>query len=876
MDKVSPGPLSRTEESASEPSESSRSSASPKADAELAPSSSRSRSSSSSVSSSSSGACLSAHERAIALSLARAAMPGSSALPGADAASIDRFERLAVRLGPPMVRAMKAGLWAAEAWPMTRLGLPMSQLSPEAAQRAVLAWSESGSRHERWLLRGLLTPLKSAHFDDDRVASKVPCRREVETPKVAEVAPYMQRVTDGRNVEENLDLTCEVVVIGTGAGGAAIAYELAKRGRAVLMLEGGHFHSRTEFRGRSQDSYAKMYLSLGGSIAIGNVAAAILAGRGVGGSTTINSGTCYRAPAHTLSRWGERYGLTMHTPESLAPYYDRVESMLGVSEAKRSLLGGSDRVVGRGANLMGLSHKPLRRNAPDCDGQGVCCFGCPTGAKRSADVSYVPEALKRGAELVTGARVDRIHVEGGRARGVTARLSSGRTLTVRAESVVVAGGALSTPLLLQKNGLMQRSGWLGKNLSIHPATKVMALFEEEIDMSRGIPQASTIEDYAHEGLMFEGASTPFDVTAVAIPWVGERFMDVMARYPHVATFGLMIQDKSRGSVRAGPGGMPLVFYDLGKEDLAKMQRGLGVLSEVFLRAGAKRVMPMVHGCEEIADEEGLARLREMKLRAGDFEVSAYHPLGTCRMGTDPHRSCVGPDGEAHDVEGLFVADGSVIPSSLGVNPQMTIMALALRTAEALDERLDHMSAPAMHAQSVFAAQPANDAEPAPTKPAAPRKQLAFEETMSGTYRLTARSKRADDAARAERPFLFSLHARSRSLVDFARTRTVKIAGHLTAEGFGTRCLLEGTLEMDVLMTRRLRYDFTFTPTSGEHAGEQLRYAGEKKVKLLRLGHSMTWLPGKIFDANGKEIATSEVTFDLERDLYRFVRSFRIA
>ncbi len=820
-----------------------------------------------SSSSSLSGPILSSHERTIALALARAAMPPSSSLPGADATSVARFERLAQNLGPGMVRAMKAGLWAAEAWPVTRLQggprLPLSQLSPEAAERAIVAWSESGSRHERWLLRGLLTPLKSAHFADERVASTVPCRREFDTPKVAEVAPYMQRVTDGRNVDTDLDLTCEVVVIGTGAGGAAVAYELARRGRAVIMLEGGHFNSRTEFRGRSQDAYAKMYLSLGGSIAIGNVAAAVLAGRGVGGSTTINSGTCYRAPSHTFARWGERYGLTMHTPDSLSPYYGRVESMLGVAEAKRSLMGGSDRVVGRGANLMGLSHKPLRRNAPDCDGQGVCCFGCPTGAKRSTDVSYVPEALKRGAELVTGARVEQIHVQGGRARGVTARLSSGRTLTIRAESVVVAGGALYTPLLLQKNGLMQGSGFLGKNLSIHPATKVMALFDEEIDMSRGIPQATAIEDYAHEGLMFEGASQPFDVTAVAIPWVGERFMDVMSRYQHVAQFGLMIQDKSRGSVRRGPDGAPVIFYNLGKEDLAQMQRGLGILSEVFLRAGAKRVMPMVHGMEEITDDAGLARLREMKMRAGDFEVSAYHPLGTCRMGTDPRRSCVGPDGEAHDVAGLYVADGSVIPSSLGVNPQMTIMALALRTAEVLDARIDRLAASSVAAVVPPSANPANDATPA-------AKNLAFEETMSGTYRLSTTGTTGAQS-RAERPFLFALRARSRSLTDFARTRTVGITGELTAEGFGVRCPLEGTLEMDVIMTRRLRYDFTFVAQSGE----RFRYVGQKNVKLLRLSHSMTWLPGTVFDMAGKEIATSEVTFDLSRDLTRFLRSFRI-
>lgn len=791
---------------------------------------------------------LSPAERRIARALAEAAMPPAGSLPGADEATIDRFDRLLAHLGPSAARAARAGLWTAEAWPVTRFGAPLSRMTPDARARALASWSESASRHERWLLRAILTPLKSAHFDDERLYAHVGCTR-VDSPATAESPAWMRQVTDGRAVDEDLDLECEVVVVGTGAGGAAAAYELAKRGRAVLLLEAGRYPSRTDFRGRASEAYKRLYLGLGTSIALGNVAAPVLAGRGVGGSTTINSGTCYRAPGHTLERWGERYGLTTLSSERLAPYYDRVEAMLGVEEAPREHLGGAARVVARGAELLGLSHEPLRRNAPGCDGQGVCCFGCPTGAKRSTDVSYVPEALKRGAQLVTGASVERVVVERGRARGVTGRLASGRRLTVRAEAVVVAGGALLTPLLLQRSGLCGRSGWLGKNLSIHPATKVMALFDEVIDMSRGIPQSYAIDSYQRDGIMFEGASTPLDVTAVAIPWVGQRFMDVMARYPNVATFGLMIQDRSRGQVRRGPGGSPLVLYDMSGEDLARMQRGIELLCEVFLRAGAKRVMPMIAGCEELEDDDGLERLRRMRLSPGDFEVTAYHPLGTCRMGTDPARSCVGPDGEAHDVPGLWVADGSVVPSSLGVNPQMTIMALALRTAEALDARLDHPSAGAT----------------APAPRAEAGAQLAFEETMSGTMR-------AARAPAARRPISFSLRARSRGLLDFLRTREVEITGELMAEGFGARCPLSGTLGMDVLLTRRIPYDFTFTAEDGD----TYRLVGEKRIDLAALGRSMTRLPARILDARGQEVASAEVRFDLDRDLWSFLRSFRIA
>src|SRR5262249_54285128 len=210
--------------------------------------------------------------------------------------------------------------------------------------------------------------------------------------------------------------------------------------------------------------------------------------------------------------------------------------------ADRARRGAIGPIIARAAERPGFKHGALRRNAPDCDGQGVCCFGCPTGAKRSTDVSYVPEALKRGAQLVTAARVETVDMVAGRARGVTARLGSGRDrpkLTVKADAVVVAGGAVMTPRLLAKSGLSRPS--LGKNLSIHPATKVMALFDHKVEQWKGIPQGYTIDHYADDGLMFEGASVPFAIGSLGVPWTGRRYMDLMERFPYLTTFGLMIQ-----------------------------------------------------------------------------------------------------------------------------------------------------------------------------------------------------------------------------------------------------------------------------------------------------------------------------------------------
>jgi choline dehydrogenase-like flavoprotein len=803
------------------------------------------------VATASGGPRLSPRSRRIALAISEAAMPSGGLLPGGGAATIDRLEAFLPAMGDDFGRAFEGGLWTVEGSTIATRGRAFSAL-PIADRTAVLeAWTASGSRYARWLLRAILTPLKLAHFNDAAMFAHVGCRQDRDVPARNEPQRWMQKVTDGRAVSEDLELECEVVVVGTGAGGAAAAYELARRGRAVLLLEAGDFHQRASFDGRAATAFPRHYIGRGTTFAIGNVAAGVWAGRGVGGSTTINSGTCYRAPDHTLQRWASRYGLGMLSGDALAPYYDRVEDMLGVAPVAREHLGGSARVVARGADLLGLAHHPLRRNAPGCDGQGVCCFGCPTGAKRSTDVSYVPEALKLGAELVTGAEVLHVDVIEGRARGVTARLASGKTLRVRADAVIVAGGALLTPLLLRRSGVCTRSGWLGKNLSIHPASKVLALFSESIDPSIGVPQSLGIDTYAHEGLMLEGAAVPLDVAALGIPWVGRRFMDLMGGYPNLATFGFMIQDKSRGTVHAGPGGVPVIRYDMSAADVARMQRGFEILSEIFLLAGAERVLPMIAGCDEIRGVDDLERLRRMKLSAGDFEVTAYHPLGTCRMGVDPARSCVGPDGEAHDTEGLFVADGSAIPSSLGVNPQLTIMALALRTAEHVDARLSELS------RSLAPA-------PAPIPAVAPGHAFTFRETMSGTCRL------ASDPDR-ERTIVFTVTARSPRIAEFLGHRVVTIEGTIDVEGLATRRPLTGTLGMDVLFTRRIPYDFSFTGDDGA----AYRFTGEKTVRVLALLETMSNLPAVLLDEHGQTVADATLRFDLRGDLVSFLRSFSL-
>ena len=630
---------------------------------------------------------LTPQEERIAAAVAAAAIPPGRFLEGGGPATIEKLRRWLEGAPHGQVQGIRALLWSAETLAIARAGLPFSRLSRERAERVLTSWQSSDSAVTRWFLRALVTPVKAAHFDDPAMFAHVGCAAPSSQPRVDEPARWMRQVTNGRDATGDLALECEVVVVGTGAGGAACAYELASRGRAVVLLEEGDFHRRSAFSSRASDAFKKMYRDRGMTLALGNVGVPVWAGRAVGGSTVVNSGTCYRAPDAVFREWREELGLAAFSSASMDPYYARVEAMLRVAPAKLELTGGVGRVIGRGAEKLGLSHHTLVRNAPDCDGQGVCCFGCPTGAKRSTDVSYVPEALLRGAQLVTAAHVDAVEVVAGRARGVRGTLGEGgRRFTVKADAVVVAGGALMTPLLLARSRVTEARA-LGKHLSIHPATKVMAVFDEVVDMSRGIPQGYAIDSFAEEGIVFEGASTPLDVTALAVPWVGARFMELMETYPHVATFGFMIKDTSRGSVRAGPGGMPLLTYNLNEEDARKMKRAIAILCEVYLAAGARRVLPFVAGIDEVRSLADVERLRRTPLAPAQIEVSAFHPLGTCRIGSDPATSVLGPDHEVHDVERLFVADGSAVPTSLGVNPQMTIMAMALRAAEIIDARL---------------------------------------------------------------------------------------------------------------------------------------------------------------------------------------------
>jgi choline dehydrogenase-like flavoprotein len=469
-------------------------------------------------------------------------------------------------------------------------------------------------------------------------------------------------------------LRVEVCVIGTGAGGAPVAKELAEGGMRVVVLEDGEWHDPGVFSARPRDMTVALYRDGGQLATLGVPPIVVPLGRAVGGTTLVNSGTCFRTPPAVLARWREQLGLDW----DLEPHFDRVERTIGVAEVPPELAGRNALLVRDGAAKLGVSGGFLRRNATGCRGSGVCAFGCPTGAKRHTGASYMEPARAAGAVVLTGTRATRIAARGAGAHEVHARTRGGDRLRVLAERVVVAGGTLLTPGLLRRSGLGTASGQLGRNLSLHPASAARARFDEPVDPWHGVPQSYYVDALAADGIMLEGIAGPPDQAAMSTPLSGAAHREWMLDARRTASFGVMVCDSSRGAVHE-IAGRPLVRYDLHADDAQRFKRGFELLADIWWAAGAREIAVPLTGVPVLRDGDS-GPLRRARVRPRDVAAMAFHPLGTARAGADPRAAVVDADLQLHGVEGIYVADGSVVPSPPGVNPQVTIMALATRLA----------------------------------------------------------------------------------------------------------------------------------------------------------------------------------------------------
>jgi len=622
-------------------------------------------------------------EHRIALAVGEAALPAGNYFPGASERTIERVEKFLDRGG--LATGYKGMLRAIETAARLSNGAPFSKLPRGEREEILNQWAQSHVA-ARLLFMGLTTPLKTAHFDDPELYKKLGCVYEFHgKPEPPE--RWRQQVQPGESIPDGEEIECDVLVAGTGAGGAVFGKELAERGYAVVFVEEGEWRDRDAFTGRSLEMHHKHHRDGGVTGTLGNTFIAVPMGRLVGGSTAINTGTCFRTPDWVLDRWVSEFGLTGFEPGTMRPYFEQVERELQVGDSDPRYLGGIARVVARGCEKLGWSHKAIRRNAPGCDGSGVCDFGCPTEARRSTNISYIPPALKRGAMVYTRLKATKVRIENGKAVGLEAVTPDGKTKKFRARVTALACGTMLTPVLLANQGICNSSGWMGRNLSVHPSTNCAGLFDEEIKGYSSIPSGYTCDHWMKDGILMNGAGAPIDIGSTVFPFVGRKLIEVMEAYDRIAGFGFLVSDKSNGRLVRLPGGRHLWHYNLGKFEMDQLKTGMLRCIEVFRAAGAKEIYPMLPGHGVIRTEADVERLRKANLKPSHWTLVGFHPLGTTRIGTRRDNSVLDPDQQSWDVPNLYVVDGGAVPSAIGVNSQVTIMTFATRAAIRLAEKL---------------------------------------------------------------------------------------------------------------------------------------------------------------------------------------------
>ncbi|RHW25510.1 oxidoreductase [Nocardioides immobilis] len=626
--------------------------------------------------------------------------PGDGA--GVPAASEVGAVDLALRVAAanpraPEVRQLRLLL---RAWDTRPLALALtgraqrfSQLDQAGRERFLLALSDSGSAPKRALFGALkgaaLLPyyLKGGPAVWDPMGYPGPLGPTDAVPTLA-LAP-LRASTDA-------DLTCDVVVVGSGAGGGTAAGVLAAAGLDVVVLEAGDYHDERHFDGGEETGFLTLYALAPQATAEGQIG--LLAGRGLGGGTVVNYTTSFRTPDHVRQEWAG-LGAKQFAGEEYGAALDAVCARLGVN-TDHDRAAPRDAILERGATKLGWSSEAMPRNVIGCD-QGIecgrCGMGCRLGAKQSVTKTWLVDAADAGARIYTGVTVRRVTQANGRATGVEAVSAEGHRVTVRSRAVVAAAGAIQTPALLQRSGL--RNPNVGSHLRLHPATAVWGLMDEVVEPWVGAMQSryvNTLTDLDDGyGVLFETAPLTPGFGSGFVSWRGaDAFRRQMNELRDSLGVAVILRDRdSVGTVRTGRDGEPVVRYRLSGYDAEHLVQGLVGGARIAEAAGARRITtshhrtvgyePGVRGSLETFEQD----IRAEGLDPGRLALAALHIMGSARMGGSPATSATDPDGQTWDLPGLYVADASCFPMSSGVNPMISIEAIAYMNATRLADRL---------------------------------------------------------------------------------------------------------------------------------------------------------------------------------------------
>jgi choline dehydrogenase-like flavoprotein len=514
-------------------------------------------------------------------------------------------------------------------------------------------------------------------------------------PPAARAPLALHRVT----VPARLD--CDVCIIGAGAGGSVAAAVLAARGRKVIVLEAGSDWQSEDFDQREAIGTRELYLDRG-TTTTGDLSVALLAGSGLGGGTIVNWQSCFRTPDAILEEWADSSGCRHFSDDDFAKSLDNVWGRLAVSRAE-SQLNPNNAVLERGCASLGYSSSRIPRNSLGCDLTqcGNCVYGCRHGGKQTAAVTFLRDAQETGnLLLVARCRADRFAVTNGHVSSVSATVMNAdgtaqHAVTVNAKKVVVACGALHTPALLMRSGIELPE--LGRNLFLHPTTGVTGLFDQLIEPWKGPPQTVVCDQFVElregYGYRIETAPAHPGLLATATPWISAaEHHQVMQNVAHRALLIVLARDRAPGRVSIDADGRPRIRYRPRRLERELLRHGMSTAVRILDAAGANSIST-IHARPIRAERTGKSgaslspsmdqfcgRIAKAPVGRNRLNVFSAHQMGTCRMGQDKRVAVCDANGEVFGVRGLYIGDASAFPLSSGVNPMITIMAMAHHTA----------------------------------------------------------------------------------------------------------------------------------------------------------------------------------------------------
>ncbi len=487
-----------------------------------------------------------------------------------------------------------------------------------------------------------------------------------------------------------VELSSDYVVVGSGPGGAAAAVILARGGASVTIVEAGPWRDPDDYPSTAYGGMRDLLDDFGATITRGRALWPIVQAKAVGGTSTVNSAICVRTPGDIFEQWTAEHGLDgAALSETVWSHQDRLESELFVEETSEGSLGRSNELAILGGDNAGFGGHLMRRYVKDCAGSGQCLQGCRGGQKQSTNLNYVPEVIERGGSVLSCAPVKRVVLEGKTAIGVRghfvhpATRKRGAPFFVRGtKGVVVAASATHSPALLQRSGIRSRA--LGAEFRAHPGTGIFGVYDDPVDMNTGVTQGWASTAFRETpGFKLETLSIPLELVASRLSGAGLELMQRLSEYRHIAMWCHAVRAESTGTVKNGFGDKPIVRYTLDREDMERFRQGMLTLAKTHVAAGARAVIPGIYGMPYQLKADEIDQLEDAPLDPRNYIAILSHLFGGCVMGSDPARSVTDENGRVRGYENLTVADASVIPTNLGVNPQHTIMALAGVFAESL-------------------------------------------------------------------------------------------------------------------------------------------------------------------------------------------------